>query len=214
MRTVAVLPIKRFARAKQRLRSAVDGAAREALAEAMAADVLEVVSRITLIERVIVVTSEPTVAEAATEAGAHVVADPDEAGQSAAAALGVRAATRELGAQRALLLPGDTPGLSVREVEALLARAEPVVVVPDRHGTGTNALLLAPPGAIVPSFGPGSRARHEAAADAAGLKRATMSLPSLTHDVDTPEDLAALRARGGLGPRTTAALSGLAARAG
>jgi 2-phospho-L-lactate guanylyltransferase len=138
------------------------------------------------------------------------VHDPDEAGQSAAAALGVLAATRELDAQRVVLVPGDTPALDAGELEALLARTEPVVIVPDRHGTGTNALALSPPGAIAPSFGPGSRARHEAAADAAGLERATLELPSLTHDVDTPDDLAALRARGGLGPRTAALLAGLA----
>jgi 2-phospho-L-lactate guanylyltransferase len=207
VRTVAVLPIKRFARAKQRLKAGVAAEARERLAAAMSADVLEALGHVAGIDRVVVVTAEASVAALATEAGAHVVDDPDEAGQSAAAALGVLAAVRELQAQRVLLVPGDTPALDAAEVGVLLARHEPVVVVPDRHGTGTNALLLSPPGAIAPAFGPGSRARHEAAADAAGLERATIALSSLTHDVDTPDDLAALRARGGLGPRTSALLA-------
>src|SRR4051794_26880132 len=210
MRTVAVLPVKRFARAKQRLRAAVDGIARERLASAMVADVLEVVSRLDELVRVVVVTGEPSVAELATEAGAHVVHDPDEAGQSAAAAPGVGPAGREAGAQRVLPVPGDTPSAEAAELSRLLACREPVVVVPDRHGTGTNALLLAPPTAISPAFGPGSRARHEAAAEAAGVEGAVAELPSLGHDVDTPEDLAALRARGRLGPRTAAALAELA----
>jgi 2-phospho-L-lactate guanylyltransferase len=209
MRTVAVLPVKRFARAKQRLRAAVDGIARERLASAMVADVLEVVTSLDELVRVVVVTAEPSVAELATEAGAHVVHDPDEAGQSAAAALGIVAAVRELDAQRVLLVPGDTPGVDAAELVGLLAHSEPVVVVPDRHGTGTNALLIAPPTAIAPAFGPGSRARHEAAAEAAGVAWAVADLPSLGHDVDTPEDLAALRARGHLGPRTAAALAEL-----
>ena len=209
MRTVAVLPVKRFARAKQRLRAAVDGIARERLASAMVADVLEVVTGIDELVRVVVVTAEPSVAELATEAGAHVVHDPDEAGQSAAAALGIVAAVRELDAQRVLLVPGDTPAVDAAEVSALLARGEPVVVVPDRHGSGTNALLIAPPTAIAPAFGPGSRARHETAARAAGVEWAVAELPSLGYDVDTPEDLAALRARGRLGPRTAAALAEL-----
>src|SRR3954468_4073653 len=91
MRTVAILPVKRFARAKQRLRGAVDGEARERLAAAMVDDVLGVVCGYAPLERVIVVTAEPSVAEAATAGGAHVVHDADEAGQSAAAALGVLA---------------------------------------------------------------------------------------------------------------------------
>jgi len=210
VRTVAVLPVKRFTRAKQRLRAAVDGIARERLAAAMVGDVLQVVTALDELVRVIVVTAEPAAAQLADEAGAHVVRDPDEAGQSAAAALGIVAAVRELEAQRVLLVPGDTPGIDRDELLAILARTEPVVIVPDRHGTGTNGLLLAPPAAIAPAFGPGSRARHEAAARAAGVACAILALPSLTHDVDTPEDLAALRARGGLGPRTAAALAELA----
>ena len=208
MRTVAILPVKRFARAKQRLRDAVDGEARERLAAAMMRDVLDVLCAYDGLERVVVVTAEPAVAEAANACGAHVVADPDEAGQSAAAGLGVLAA-RELAAQRVLLVPGDTPGLEAADLDALPARSEPVVVVPDRHGTGTNALLLTPPGAIAPAFGPGSRVRHEAAAATAGVEHAVMELPTLMLDVDTPDDLAALRASGRLGARTAAALGAL-----
>ena len=66
--------------------------------------------------------------------------------------------------------------------------------MPDRHGTGTNALLLAPPDAIVPAFGPGSFDRHVAAARAAGVAAHVERLPSLALDVDTAGDLAALRA--------------------
>jgi len=66
--------------------------------------------------------------------------------------------------------------------------------VGDRHGTGTNALVLSPPDAIKPSFGPDSLARHTAAAEAAGLPHRVEDVPSLAHDVDTPEDLAALAA--------------------
>jgi 2-phospho-L-lactate guanylyltransferase len=208
MRTVAILPVKRFSRAKQRLREALDDEPRARLAAAMAADVLEVLCAFDAFTRVIVVTAEPDVTREANACGAHVVEDRDEAGQSAAAALGVLAA-REVAAQRVVLVPGDTPGLQAGDLAALLERTEPVVIVPDRHGTGTNALVLTPPDAIAPAFGPGSRARHEAAADAAGVARALVDLPALTLDVDTPEDLAALRARGRLGPRTAAALRAL-----
>ncbi len=65
--------------------------------------------------------------------------------------------------------------------------------MPDRHGTGTNALLLSPPNAIAPAFGPGSFERHRRLALAAGLRVIVAGPPSLVLDVDTREDLAALR---------------------
>jgi 2-phospho-L-lactate guanylyltransferase len=72
--------------------------------------------------------------------------------------------------------------------------APDVVIVPDRHGTGTNALLLAPPDVIHPSFGPGSRQRHEDAARAHGARCRIAQPRSLVLDVDTADDIAVLRA--------------------
>jgi 2-phospho-L-lactate guanylyltransferase len=195
VRTAAVLPVKSFARAKQRLDAAIAGGDRAELAEAMVADVLEALSAVSEIDEVVVVTAEPRAAQAAESVGATVVGDPDERGQSAAAIRGIDAAL-EHGAGRTLLVPGDCPALAPGEVSTLLAGAagEPsVVIVPDRHGSGTNALLLTPPATVGPSFGAGSFARHAAQASAAGATVKVCELPSLGLDVDTPDDLAALR---------------------
>jgi 2-phospho-L-lactate/phosphoenolpyruvate guanylyltransferase len=196
MRTAAVLPVKSFGRAKRRLGDAVGERDREALAEAMVGDVLAALAAVPGIAEVLVVTAEPLAARAAERIGAVVVRDPDEAGQSAAASRGIDAAAAR-GAERALLVPGDCPALAPAEVSALLdldAPAPYAVIVPDRHGRGTNALLLAPPGAAAPAFGPGSFARHAVRARAAGAAVLVRELPSLGLDVDTPDDLAALRA--------------------
>lgn len=210
METVAVLPIKTFARAKHRLAEAVEGADRRELAEAMVGDVFEALAAVPELDGVIAVTAEPRAAVIATGAGAEVVHDPVEAGQSAAALLGIEAALRR-GADRALLVPGDCPALEPDEVSGLLAFDAPVVIVADRHGAGTNALLLSPPDAIEPSFGPGSFARH--AARGHGIGVAVAEVPSLGLDVDTPGDLAALRAalmiRRGGAARTRALLERL-----
>jgi 2-phospho-L-lactate guanylyltransferase len=212
METVAVLPIKTFSRAKHRLSEAVEPPGRRELAEAMVGDVLEALGAVHGLDGVIAVTAEPLAAAAAREAGARVVHDEREAGQSAAAALGVAAAL-EQGAARVLLVPGDCPALDPAEVSSLLARECGVVIVPDRHGAGTNALLLSPPDVIEPSFGPGSFARHAARAREAGVGTRVAALPSLGLDVDTPDDLAALRAalaaRHGGAARTRALLESL-----
>jgi 2-phospho-L-lactate/phosphoenolpyruvate guanylyltransferase len=188
VRTAAVLPVKSFARAKQRLGDAVGAGGREELAAAMVGDVLAALAAVPAIDEVLVVTAQPLAA-----GDAVVIEDPDEAGQSAAAARGIDAALAR-GAERVLLVPGDCPALDPREVTSLLERRGGVVIVPDRHGSGTNALLLEPPEIMPPSFGAGSFARHAALARAAGAEVKVAELPSLSLDVDTPADLAALRA--------------------
>ena len=121
------------------------------------------------------------------------------------------------GAERALLVPGDCPAIDPQELSALLAGGGDVVIVPDRHGSGTNALLLEPPTIVAPSFGAGSFARHAALARAAGAEVKVRELPSLGLDVDTPDDLAALRraleARRDAAPRTRAVLERLVSAA-
>jgi|SRR5664279_1369539 2-phospho-L-lactate guanylyltransferase len=201
MRTAAILPVKRFDRAKSRLGASVAEALRGQLARAMVADVLRALARTAAIERTIVVTCEPSLSQTAREHGALLVPDGDELGQSAAVTLGVRRALAD-GIERVLCIPGDCPALDPGELDALLAAhaagaddAAEVVIVPDRHGAGTNGLLLSPPDAISPSFGPGSCERHRALALAAGVSVREERPPSLLLDVDTGADLAALRDR-------------------
>jgi 2-phospho-L-lactate/phosphoenolpyruvate guanylyltransferase len=217
MRTVAVVPVKTFSRAKQRLAAGLSEEARGTLARAMLADVLGALGRTKAVESLLVVTADPAAEALAGAAGARVIPDPAETGQSAAAILGI-AEARGRGAERVLLAPGDCPTVDPGEVDAVLAgvqrRRVEVVIVPDRHGSGTNALVLCPPEAIEPGFGEGSRERHERRARDAGRRHAVEQVASLALDVDTPGDLAALRerlARAASGAHTRAALAELAA---
>jgi 2-phospho-L-lactate guanylyltransferase len=211
LRATAVLPVKRFAAAKQRLAPGIGSTHRAELAAAMLEDVLDAIGAARSIERTIVITSEPRAIELARASGAEQIADPDQGGHSGAALAGI-ARARELGASCVVLLPIDCPLLAPRELERLLTGMPDryVAIVPDRHGTGTNALALAPPNAIEPSFGEGSCARHVAAAREAGVPFGVEELPSLALDLDTPADVVALtrelEARGGRASRTAKAL--------
>jgi 2-phospho-L-lactate/phosphoenolpyruvate guanylyltransferase len=195
VRTIAVLPVKGFASAKQRLTAGLSRQQRRALAEAMFRDVLTAVGQSTGLDAVIVVTADRRAGAIAAEHDVAVVAHLEQ-GHSAAALVGIAAAL-EAGAERTVLVPGDCPALDPRELDRLLSRPvvpPSVLIVPDRHGTGTNALVLTPPGALAPSFGPGSCNRHAAHARAAGISSEVVDVPSLATDVDTPEDLDALEA--------------------
>ena len=121
---------------------------------AMLADVLDALARVPELEQVLVVTANPLARELEGDPRIRVLHDDREAGQSAAAQIGI-AHARDDGFERALLVPGDAPLLDPAELSGLLARPEPLVIVPDRHGTGTNGLLSAPVDAFEPAFGPG-----------------------------------------------------------
>ncbi|MGO9957068.1 MAG: 2-phospho-L-lactate guanylyltransferase [Solirubrobacteraceae bacterium] len=196
MTTIAILPIKTVDDAKQRLREALDPTPRRALVEAMFSDVLVALRRSKLVDQVLVVSSDHGAQRIAGGYGAMVL-EEDDHGHSHAAARGVAYAIEELGAERALMVPGDCPLLDPTELDDLIATtvgSPSVLIVPDRHGTGTNAMLLTPPDALEPSFGPGSHDRHTRNATAAGIEARSIVVPSLGLDVDTPEDLAAVEA--------------------
>jgi 2-phospho-L-lactate guanylyltransferase len=209
MRTLAILPVKSFGAAKQRLAESLGVGSRQALAQAMFTDVLGAVRRVPGLDEIAVVTSDRAAESAAAGSRVRVLREEGESGHSQAALVGIRHALAER-YERVLLIPGDTPLVQAAELAGLLAARVGVTVVPDRHGTGTNALLLAPPDAIEPSFGPGSCERHVAAAEEAGVFHRVEEIPGLALDVDTPADLAALVAelelRRGQAPSTRGAL--------
>jgi 2-phospho-L-lactate guanylyltransferase len=194
MSVVAILPIKSFDQSKQRLASELTSGPRRAMAEAMFADVLTALRRAASIDEIVVVSSDRAAQRLAGGHGASVAED-QRAGHSEAAALGIARAL-EAGAARVLCVPGDCPLLDPAEVDALVAHpvdGRSALIVPDRHGTGTNALLLTPPDALTPSFGPDSCERHYRLATEQGARPEVLSVASLALDIDTPDDLTALQ---------------------
>lgn len=200
MNATAILPVKRFARAKTRLVETIGPPGRAALLRAMLADVIEALERARQIERVILVTGEGRAEKVAMERAKRgpkpleVLRDPSDHGHSEAATLGIIRA-KSLGAQCTALLPGDCPLLDSNELDSALSDVtdDSVLVIPDRHGTGTNGLVLCPGDAIGPAFGPGSCERHLDRATRAGWTATRRDVASLALDLDTPDDLDALR---------------------
>jgi 2-phospho-L-lactate/phosphoenolpyruvate guanylyltransferase len=213
MRTLAVLPIKSFGAAKTRLAGVLGSGSRQAVAQAMFCDTLHSLRRVQGVDAIAVVTADKVAESAATGHGVALLRDDREAGHNAAVDIGIRHAVTA-GFERVLLVPGDTPLLDSTELAGLLERSEAagtsVAIVPDRRSAGTNALMIAPPTAVSPSFGPGSLERHVQYAKRAGLSYSVEPLASLALDVDTPEDLAELASlleeRRGCAPMTRGAM--------
>jgi 2-phospho-L-lactate/phosphoenolpyruvate guanylyltransferase len=179
--------------AKSRLAPVLAPAQRQSLALSMLGDVLRVCAH--NLDGLVAVVDDPSARVEAERNGAIVVDDPQLGDMNAAIRLGISAASAR-GARTVIVLPGDVPLISARDLEHLAATAgrseRAVIIGASRDGDGTNALLLRPPHVIDPSFGPPSVNRHVAAGLAANAATDVVTGLDLALDIDTPADLAAL----------------------
>jgi 2-phospho-L-lactate guanylyltransferase len=204
-----LVPVKDLEHSKSRLLPELGPLAARRLAIAMLGDVIEALRGVPRLALVAVVTPDALAAEVARGEGALALlrADP---GLNAA----VDAAAAELApgpSDGLLVVLGDVAGARAADLEALLDALEgPGVALAPSSDGGTSALLRRPARAIPAGFGPESAKRHRELAARAGLPFRELALPSLALDVDEPEDLARLRARGSAGRRTRELLESLA----
>jgi 2-phospho-L-lactate guanylyltransferase len=208
-----VLPVKRLAAGKSRLRGAVPGVPHERLALALVLDTAAAALATPAVERVVAVTDDPEAASALAALGALTVPDRPDAGLNAAFAHGAAL----LAGQPVAALAGDLPALRPEELAAALAAAHSAGLgagdgpaarcfAADVAGTGTVLLTARAGSDLDPRFGPGSAAAHAAS----GARPLSGAWPGLRRDVDTAADLAAAAALG-VGAHT-AALLGYRAR--
>lgn len=193
MKVHAIVPVQDFARAKSRLASVLDAAARARLAESLATHVVTVLRAHAGIDEVVVATPSRDVHTWARARGLTSVLDAPSAVGLAAVIDGARAL---VASAPTIVVMSDLPKLGSADVDALivgLADAE-VVIAPDAKGRGTNGLGLSV--AMPTCFGhEDSALRHRARAAELGLRAVLVEREGLAFDVDHPEDLARLNRR-------------------
>lgn len=188
----AVVPVKEFRAAKQRLAPALSPQQRRDLAFAMLEDVLAALTAAPALAGVIVVTIDAAAQQLARRYGALVSSDAATDGHTAA----VSAAARMLAKQRAamLTLPGDVPLVTPDDIERIAATRRGTLnftIVPARDERGSNAILCSPADAVPLRFGENSFFPHLSAARAYLIEPMVLRLVRLGLDIDGPEDLAA-----------------------
>lgn len=190
----AILPLRALNNGKQRLSSVLSAAERRALVEHLFRHTLDAIKSSDVIDGVCVVSPDPAVLEWVAPLGVEPIWQP-QPGLN----VGLEWARRSLLAAHAIdallvVLP-DLPLVRADNITALVQRSTPrsVVLAPDRHGYGTNALLVRPGDAIPFAFGEGSCARHRAAAQRAQLRVHVFDAQGTAFDVDTPDDVEALQ---------------------
>jgi 2-phospho-L-lactate/phosphoenolpyruvate guanylyltransferase len=191
-RTFAIVPVKALARAKRRLSSVLPDALRQRLVLTMLEDVLAALAGAGSIGCIVVVTPDARVATLAQSRGATILPEPDTGPElNAAVASGIAYACSR-GIAQALVLPADVPLATCNELRSLTqSRGEQpgVTLAPSHDSNGTNGLLLAPPNAIEPCYGPGSYLQHLSQAMARRVDVNVVHLEGLARDIDEPSDL-------------------------
>jgi len=188
----AIVPVKPLRRGKSRLAGTLNEDERTELNRSLLQHTLETLSQLKEVNEVLVVSKDPSALTIARGHGARTV---QEDGQSQLnTALKRATVVAKMYTTRAVLvLPADLPLITQADIHELIRRADqadgPVVVIaPDRHRKGTNALLIPPLGLIEYDFGGDSFERHCELAKAAGARLEVVDLPSLGLDLDVPED--------------------------
>jgi 2-phospho-L-lactate/phosphoenolpyruvate guanylyltransferase len=183
---VVIVPIKRFADAKARLAPHLDGQQRADLARSMALHVLANAAT----ERLVVVCNDPEVSELAAGFGADIIGDPGGGLNPALShALSVM---RSRGFARATIVHADLP--QATSLSALLDRARlvhhDVLLIPDRHGDGTNLMSIPLTSDFTLFYGQNSFSHHLNEARRLRLRVMVRIDAGYGHDVDVPSDLA------------------------
>jgi 2-phospho-L-lactate guanylyltransferase len=190
------MAVKDFAAGKSRLGAVLEASRRERLSRQLYSRTLSVITASGLFDGTLVVSDDSDALELAGGFGA--VALPEPGGGLNRALEAGREAVVERGATSVLLVHADLPLLEPDDFEALFAalpsKGAALVLAPDRHGGGTNALLERPPGAMALRFGANSFRLHREAAQGLGLRLAVVESVGLGLDLDVPGDLEALPA--------------------
>lgn len=191
----AIVPVKPLRRGKSRLSGVLSEDERASLNSRMLIHTLEVLQLIPEIEQTLVISRDPAALTLARDVGAKTLQE-DGAPHLNTALRRAAAVAKIYSTSGVLILPADLPLLQAADITEILVRSvKPpvVVVVPDRHHSGTNALFQSPAGLIDFAFGLDSFQKHCERAEKANARLEVLEIPSIGLDLDLPEDLEILR---------------------
>jgi 2-phospho-L-lactate guanylyltransferase len=186
----AIVPVKPLRYGKSRLAGTLTEDQRTELNRALLQHTLETLFELKEVDGVLVVSRDPHALTVARSHGARTVQENGQP-QLNTALQRATVVAQVYATRGVLVLPADLPLIKKEDILELIKRAAgpPVVVIaPDRHGRGTNALLISPPGLIEYDFGENSFQRHCEQVKKAGARLEVVELPSLGLDLDIPED--------------------------
>ena len=191
----AIVPVKTLRRVKSRLAGVLTEDERKQLIQTLLANTLRTLSSVPDISQTLVVSSDSAALALARDFGARTVQE-DGTPELNMALRRATVVAKVYATDGVLILPADLPLLRGEDIRTILLHAYPppvVIIVPDRHRDGTNALFTSPAGLIKYSYGPGSFAKHCESAKEKGARLEVCEMPNIALDLDLPEDLELLK---------------------
>jgi len=188
----AIVPIKTFERAKQRLANVLTEEERRSLMLAMARDVLTCLSKAKNLTGILIVSRAAEADVLASAFSTERFAESPDANLANALTQATDYLLEHFNARGVFIVPADVPGITTEEVDALIAANSSVTLLPDAENIGTNGMICSPPNAIEFIFDGKSFKPHADAAFANGLTPRIVPGSCFALDIDTPADLATL----------------------
>lgn len=186
----AIIPARPLEEGKSRLADALTLAERQQLNQLFFHQTLQTVASVVGQDRVMVVSRSKALLKAAEALALQTLLENPPHGLNEALTQAAEVA-RGRGASAVLSVSCDLPFMVADDLKVLLDTAlegDGLAIASDRSGTGTNALVLSPAGAIPYAYGLGSFAAHQNAAAEKGLVLNVVRRPGLSFDIDTPDD--------------------------
>lgn len=187
----AIVPVKPLNKGKSRLSEVLPEARRILLNNTLFQHTLHILKQVERISDILVISQDGIVLEYANELGLQSMAEEGELDLNLALFKATEYA-KNFFVDGVLILPADLPLLTAYDVDDVInIMPEPpcLVIAPDRHRQGTNALLLSPLDLITFSFGHDSFSKHAIQAMSIGAKLEIIENQNISVDLDLPEDL-------------------------
>ncbi|MBI9050876.1 MAG: 2-phospho-L-lactate guanylyltransferase [Anaerolineaceae bacterium] len=191
MKQWAVIPMKPLNDAKSRLSTVLSDQERKALVIALFKHTLDQFSTIHKFDGLSVITADPVLAGIARSDDVEVFeeTEPSNLNHSLQAAMPffIKKKVNSL-----LVLPGDLPYINTRvliDMEHEMEKSNLLMIAPDQHLSGTNALFFNPLKKMEFFFGEHSFIKHIENGRAAKYSIKLYFADALKMDIDTPEDM-------------------------
>ena len=201
----AIVPVKPIRRGKSRLAGVLSEEERTELNTFLFENTMHALVNVNRIDQILVISRDPSVLSIARQYKTRTLQEDSSSNLNLALKLATRMAqiyeTREL-----LILPADLPLITSDEINQMLdlsGNPPEMIIAPDRHSSGTNALYINPIGDIKYHYGPDSYQLHIMDAEEHGFLVKKQITACLGFDLDLPEDLEIFRMiqNGGIDPR-------------
>ncbi len=187
----ALIPVKPFSSGKSRLAKVLTEKERRVLIRKLLQHTISTLQSIEIIKATMVISSDREILDLSQQSGCEVLVEEEPFGLNEAINQAASVIERFNG-KRMLIIPADLPNLTCEVVRQLLALAgDPpeMIISPDRHEKGTNALYVDPIGMLQFRFGSNSFHKHLENARTKEMKVKIYQSNEFAFDLDSPADL-------------------------